>query len=136
MLVLLTTLYGALRLFAWHWHFPTVAERILWRSCASLIAASGMFFGLYGVMVKLSDWLRDRLMSRNIPRVMRTATNKRLRFCESDTSHKLVGWVLRAMLVPYTLARLYIVIEAFVSLRSQPVDVYTTPDWTEWIPHL
>lgn len=34
------------------------------------------------------------------------------------------------------ISRLYLVIESFISLRKVPVDVYQTPDWTQWIPHL
>ena len=33
-------------------------------------------------------------------------------------------------------ARLYLVVESFVSLRKVPVKVYQTPDWTQWILHL
>jgi len=34
------------------------------------------------------------------------------------------------------ISRLYLVVESFISLRKVPVEVYQTPDWTQWIPHL
>lgn len=36
----------------------------------------------------------------------------------------------------YIPARLYLVTEAFLSLRSLPIEMYKTPDWTEWVSHL
>jgi hypothetical protein len=35
----------------------------------------------------------------------------------------------------YALARLYIIVEAFVSLRAQPREVYEDIDWTKFLPH-
>ena len=36
----------------------------------------------------------------------------------------------------YCAARAFIVVEAFISLRSLPADAYKTPNWTAWLPHL
>lgn len=36
----------------------------------------------------------------------------------------------------YVAARIYIVFEAFLSLRHVPIGVYTTPAWTNYFPHL
>lgn len=44
------------------------------------------------------------------------------------------GWEVVLALV--VLARVYLVVEAFVSLREVPVAVYATPEWTDLLPHL
>ena len=56
----------------------------------------------------------------------------------------VVGWrarsrvrgVGRVVLGLFVLARVYLVVEAFVSLREVPVAVYATPEWTDLLPHL
>jgi hypothetical protein len=39
------------------------------------------------------------------------------------------------VLVAYGCARLYIVIESFLSLRRVPIGVYYTPSWLQMVPH-
>lgn len=43
---------------------------------------------------------------------------------------------LGLMVLLYPVARLYIVVEAFASLRSLPVGAYDTVVWVEMFPHL
>lgn len=45
-------------------------------------------------------------------------------------------WVMYAVLVVFAVARVYLVVEAFVSLRRAPVGLYDTPEWTDFLPHL
>jgi hypothetical protein len=40
------------------------------------------------------------------------------------------------VLVLYAVARLYLVVEAFINLRNVPMTVYDTPAWTQLLPHL
>jgi hypothetical protein len=47
--------------------------------------------------------------------------------------------VVVAQLLPlalYCAARAFVVVEAFISLRSLPADAYRTPNGTAWLPHL
>ena len=43
---------------------------------------------------------------------------------------------LTALLIVYPIARLYLVVESFISLRSVPLGVYASFDWTNYFPHL
>ncbi|KAF2244596.1 hypothetical protein BU26DRAFT_522405 [Trematosphaeria pertusa] len=36
----------------------------------------------------------------------------------------------------YTLARLYLLVEVFVAFRAMPRDVYKTPEWSVFVPHV
>ncbi|KAK3900069.1 hypothetical protein C8A05DRAFT_36304 [Staphylotrichum tortipilum] len=42
----------------------------------------------------------------------------------------------KAIVLVFVVCRLYIVVEAFVSLRSVPIGVYWTPSWIQMIPHV
>ena len=46
---------------------------------------------------------------------------------------QIVAWALVVIVVS---ARAYIVVEAFLSLRSLPAEMYQTLEWPNWVPHL
>lgn len=108
--------YGALHVAAWREFFPSRVERVLWVASALVIAASGvgvwLFFLAKEAVGRLEAWV--------------------------------VGWRARSgvrgagrvVLALFVLARVYLVVEAFVSLREVPVAVYATPGWTDLLPHL
>jgi hypothetical protein len=60
------------------------------------------------------------------------------------TVEVMVAFILLLVLVvplvvgilAYTPARMFLVVEAFISLRALPIKIYQTPDWTQLIPHL
>ena len=48
-----------------------------------------------------------------------------------------IPMVLSASIVTlYATARLYLVVEAFISLRSLPLGAYSTPSWVDTLPHI
>jgi hypothetical protein len=47
-----------------------------------------------------------------------------------------VATVFALLMTSLAMARVYIVVEAFLSLRSMPATVYETPNWPQWFPHL
>lgn len=49
----------------------------------------------------------------------------------SDLLYKLVVVVVG---IPYSLLRLYMFIEMFISLRPSPASVYQTPQWSQYFP--
>jgi predicted permease len=54
----------------------------------------------------------------------------------------IVGFAATALIgictvaIPYIAARLFLVIEAFISVRQMPLGVYVTISWSNYIPHL
>ena len=46
---------------------------------------------------------------------------------------RLFAWLL---LLLFLAARIYIIVEAYISLRSMPSTMYDTPNWPSWVPHL
>jgi hypothetical protein len=114
--------YGGIHAAAWNDHFPTEAEKWLWRASASYIGFRG---GLWVVLNLL------------------VANNKKLNdFWEHwmDGKKKLwqslgLGFVVFVCGFSLFLARFYIVLEAFVSIREMPASSYQTPEWTDVFPH-
>ncbi|KAF1955233.1 hypothetical protein CC80DRAFT_90362 [Byssothecium circinans] len=109
--------YGGLHLSAWNDFFPTQIERWLWIACALATGASGVLLALFFLATQkirafenLEHWIRNT---------------------------RSVRWMMISVVTPiFLVARVYIVLEAFISLRSQPKSVYMTPEWSEYFPHL
>jgi hypothetical protein len=135
-----TALYGGLHAAAWHSFFPTEVEKWFWRISSIVIAASGLIFA-YGMV---SDRLYFNIHPQNYQHfVKRVARGLKwvMKLLSLDGSDFETGTVF-GQIVYHSLgawciiSRLYLVVESFISLRKVPVEVYQTPDWTQWIPHL
>lgn len=102
-------IYGGVHLVAWNWEFPTNIERLLWRvgGCALVVEGPLRAFGVY-------SWVR------------------RSEFTLLKTFILLLGF---ATLVS-RLFRVYMVVEAFASIRRLPKGAYTTVSWAEMFPHI
>lgn len=107
LLFVLPGMYGGVHLAAWNWSFPTLLENLLWKISCILIAS---FFP-----VALTIW-----------GVLHLA---RMR-------SEAVLWFLAFLgVIVYLSARLYIIVESFLSLRHVPVGVYVSLEWFEIFPH-
>ena len=48
-----------------------------------------------------------------------------------------VGVLFLVLNVPVTVvARIFLVVESFVSLRHVPIGVYASVPWSDWLPHI
>jgi len=128
-LLLLPVLYGGVHLTAWSFSFPTEAEETLWRmSC--IVVISGIFVALvilfiavlvFGFLdlflVALDDWESAVF---------------------SVIGSVFIGTVCvigGAGLILYVFARVFIVLESFLSLRATPIGAYMTVSWLQMLPH-
>ncbi|KAK0712941.1 hypothetical protein B0T26DRAFT_753116 [Lasiosphaeria miniovina] len=139
-LALAAAAYGALHCAGWggsaahaHAHarlFPTAAERALWLASALTIAASGGL--LWAFFAARQLWPAfDRAVSGATPgiHIARVRAEKRAVIRAKAAAVYVVVGV-------FALARVFLVAEAFISLRDAPVEVYDTPLWTNFLPHL
>ena len=115
--------FGGIHAVAWHEHFPSRTESWLWRISALYIIWSGLVWLLINMVAKLSQRFNDYW------------DHVRLYQPPFVTSRLLIVVCSLCGLL-YTFARLYLVIEAFISIRKLPASAYQTPDWTQVIPHL
>ncbi|KAF8252093.1 hypothetical protein K440DRAFT_537551 [Wilcoxina mikolae CBS 423.85] len=100
--------YGGMHSIKWHDTFPSHAEKSLWR-LSSLVGVVGLF----------------PIMAFSF-----------LNF----THHRLLFFFLMFIGVVsaplFILARSYLIVESFISMRSLPDGAYKTVDWAEVIPHI
>jgi hypothetical protein len=133
-----TALYGGLHAAAWHSFFPTEVEKWFWRVSSIVIAASGLIFayGMVSYHLYLNITLQDyQYFAKRVARALDWVMEL-LSLDGSDFWLKNVFGGILFLGTCCVISRLYLVIESFISLRKVPVEVYQTPDWTQWIPHL
>jgi len=109
--------YGGLHLSAWNDYFPTQAERWLWIACSLATGATGVLLALFFLATQKIKAFE------NLEHFIRNT--------------KTVKWILVSVVTPmFILARVFIVVEAFISLRKAPEAIYKTPEWSNYMPHL
>lgn len=109
--------YGGVHLAAWNNTFPSYAEQLLWK-IAALITATA--WSTFVISLRLIPVL-ERLAGRN--RVF-----KRL-FSKACAIAFVIG------LFPVLLVRMYMLVEAVISIRRLPLKSYEIPTWSNLFPH-
>ncbi|KAJ6783817.1 hypothetical protein PWT90_06123 [Aphanocladium album] len=115
--------YGAFHAAAWNEHFPSSTEKWLWRAAAAYIAFCGGFWVILNSAV--SKWAR-----------LNNFWEKWMDGEKSWAETILLGALVVLCGSGFILARMYLVVEAFLSIRQLPVEAYQTPQWTDVFPHL
>jgi len=111
------TIFGAVHCLAWNFHFPTPGEALTWRICSVMTSALPLFSALpLGIWMRWHPW---DTKPQKLPAV---------RFA--------LGLILVfGCLVPYILARLYLIAEMFRSLFFLPPEAFVDT-WSGSFPHL
>ena len=127
--------FGGIHCVAWNFSFVSPQERLVWRICGVILTVSiplswmltrltlGIWHALFG------DTPGDERGNPAIHWTRRNGQCKRMIPPLVQTFHG-VGLAL------YVLARFYLLVEAFLSLRSLPVGCYDTIDWLKFWPHI
>lgn len=139
-MVLIPTAYGGVHLGALSIIFPTPIERLLWKiACYILICGAAGVGGTAGLFLEAYTW-HDNFLVASFAGVVWWPVD--LIDNLTGKAQDILAWVSiglgNLIALPYVAARLYIVIEAFISLRHVPIGVYQTPDsnFMDYIPHL
>lgn len=115
-------IYGGLHASAWNDHFPSSAEKWLWRaSCSYISFAGGLWIILNWAAAaypRLNDFW-ERWMDGKKGRIWGV----------------LLGFVVLVCGVSFCAARVFLVLEAFISIRDLPLGAYDTPNWSQIVPH-
>jgi hypothetical protein len=119
LLLVLPAVYGGVHLSASISRFPTYTELLLWKlSSINIIATMPVFF----LLTFVGSWV-SKLCFRY----------ESLAEDVWATLYKLPGHLL---IFSYVVARSYLVIESFISLRALPIGAFWTPSWLQMIPHV
>jgi hypothetical protein len=110
------TLFGGLHCLAWNFHFPTRAEGLAWRACSIVTSVLPILS-----VVPMGAWMRLN------PRNVEPKGSRALRFILDLT-------LLFGFLVPYVLARLFLIVEMFRSLLFLPPKAFVET-WSGSFPH-
>lgn len=131
--------YCCLHFIAWNFSFPTRIEQILWRvGCITIVATSFIFLACetYQDGHRLGRWQRWylKIFPKNPVHLARVNTmEKKRREMEFIPLWEII--VMSPVTFIYTLAKTYIVVEVFVSLRSLPSGAFDSVNWSNYIPH-
>ncbi|KAI1325449.1 hypothetical protein F5Y16DRAFT_264878 [Xylariaceae sp. FL0255] len=114
--------YGGIHAAAWNDFFPSEAEKWLWRSSAAYIGFCGGLWVILNFSVTRSPKLNE---------FWEKWMDGEKTWFESFG----LGLVVFTCGFSLILARLYVVVEAFLSIRQLPIGAYDTPQWTNVFPH-
>ena len=131
--------YCCLHFIAWNFSFPSHVERVLWHAaCITIVVTTFIFLACetYQDGHRLGRW--DRYYIKLFPK--RKASIRRMNTMEKRRRERefIPQWEFIAMnpvTFAYVLARAYICVEVFVSLRSLPSKAFYSVQWSEFIPH-
>jgi hypothetical protein len=129
MLIALPMVYGSVHLTAWNFDFPSRVEQIMWRVAGIIIAGgipgSSMAFVIIAALIGVGDCIFGE---------------------DWELADKFEGWLAVAIfalgvvvlgpLILYFGARLFVIVESFISIRRLPLGVFVTVHWANYIPHL
>lgn len=122
MLWLVNFIYGGIHASAWNNHFPTTLEMWMWRASATYIGFCGGLWIIlnYSALVfpSLNEFW-DRWMDG----------------VSTWFYLAVLGSIVFICGLSFCIARGFILMEAFISVRSLPPAAYDTPDWTQIFPH-
>ena len=134
-LALLSFLYGGIHLTSWNGHFPSSVEEIMWRIAGSIVASGGCIIYL---LTRISDWAINT--DTNGMKIAQHITWRIWKFSDvlkqGKRARTIAGLLLRMWILLYCIARVYIITEAFISLRSLPLGSYSTVNWVNFLPHV
>ncbi|KAF8535523.1 hypothetical protein BDD12DRAFT_751767 [Trichophaea hybrida] len=157
---LLSCFYAGSHASAWSSHFPTYIERWIWRGaciciaagvpviCALYVFRKGVAFFIHKVKAhrhSVYNWMRGRHQQNKDSKWILSIFSFSMRLDDRlDNLHDVVVELgrlvyyfffgLAAFL--YILSRLFIPLEAFISIRSLPVGAFDTVNWVEYWPHV
>ncbi|UNI21782.1 hypothetical protein JDV02_007738 [Purpureocillium takamizusanense] len=114
--------YGGFHAAAWNDHFPSVPEKWLWRASSSYIGFCGGFWVVLNSAV--ARWP-----------ALNAFWEKWMDGEKSLAQSIGLGVIVFTCGFSLMLARMYVVVEAFISIRELPAAAYDTPDWTDLFPH-
>ena len=107
-LLVLNLCYGGIHAAAWNAHFPSVVEQNFWRAAACSVLLQSFWFAFL--------WFFGDDM-------------------ESDGMLPVL-WSSVLIFLLYIVARLFLITEAFISVRSLPIGAYNTVSWSNFLPHI
>ena len=140
MLAVTGLVYSGVHAISWNWFFPTSIERSLWRISVCVVAVESMLMVVIGIIMSMSGGELACVCILCICVLFGCEGEApcRTRVAQLSTSLFYAALLVCLMLagVGFVLARTYLIIEAFISLRLLPLGAYDTVSWSQLLPHV
>jgi hypothetical protein len=120
--------YGGIHATSWNDHFPSNVEQTMWR-----LGACGVMGGGIAVCI-LACLLRHGTRTVIWPLGQGGHYEGRTKCQERIAIILLV--MIKVLTAGFSGSRGFLVLEAFMSLRSLPLGAYSTVDWASFLPHV
>ncbi|KAL4973094.1 hypothetical protein BDW66DRAFT_142892 [Aspergillus desertorum] len=143
-------IFGCMFMCAWHFHFPSSTEQLLWRIASTYTLAFSILGGLYVQLCykvilpryvehrrSVSDAEKSELPQPRM-QLQRLAAKITNIHPSKDPRLDLPLLALGPMTIIcafYCLSRTYILVEDFVGLRDLPESAFQTVEWSVYVPH-
>jgi hypothetical protein len=154
-LFLATLLYSFVHMIGWNFSFPTRLEQILWRVSSSILVGTTVVFWLVESLAQAhrTGYLRKIVLRVFRMRAVESSPDSKVEapktslpdrdttvgedaFIPIELPLKWEFWGIFPLALVYALARGYILVEAFLGLRSLPVSAYLSVQWLSLLPHI
>ena len=126
LLVALPLVYGGIHLTTWKFHFASQTELLLWKiACIDIMGTIPLGVIFYACI--------HPIWTTTYPDLVAGVYKKPA----MGFVLQYITWTLFCFtFIFYTLSRIYIVVESFISLRHVPIGVYAAIPWVQDIPHV
>ena len=122
--------YGGLHALAWHAHFKSPTEQLLWRISACIVMGGMPLLLLF---TKLDNTLRKSSWQKYSWQKSSWSLTRVIKYYLYEYLYSLIMLLLASA---YGLARAYLVVECFINLAHLPAEVYDVPSWASYFPHI
>lgn len=138
-----TLLFTAIHVAGWNFSFPTTIEKVLWRISSLVLFGVTAVFWIFETMAswkRLERWtwlyLRIRCPAR-LP-AFEAARDAKLDQPKEPTQLPLPWefWSIMPVALLYGIARMYLIVEAFLEFRAVDGTAYENVNWSLYIPHI
>jgi hypothetical protein len=121
-------IYGGMHATSWNSYFPTVVEKMMWRVGATVVMGGGLV--VYVLAHLMRRWTLTFLwpLGTGSHAQNRTKSQARIANC--------VLAVIQIVVAGLSLSRGFLIVEAFISCRSLPLEAYSTVEWATFLPHI
>jgi hypothetical protein len=144
----MTIAYAALHLIGWNFVFPSRIESLCWRLSSSIMTGTLLFFWVFETIAarqRFHRWDKYLIWLRLMKPLQATQTQLHKEIDPDDAfeqeqkkSKPIPFWeagLFIMVILTYLVARGYMIIEAFYSLRELPLGAYMEVDFSRSFPH-
>lgn len=142
-LCLATLLFTGVHVAGWNFSFPTTVERVLWRVASLVLFGVTAAFWVFETMASWKrlerwTWLYLKIRHPDSLPAFEKSRAERLNQPKVPTQLPLPWefWSILPVAFLYGTARLYLIVEAFLELRSVDATAFQNVDWSLHIPHI